>query len=68
MHDPLILRIFKISAVRHHAESAFFEAAKFKKVEEADFVLHHLKYGILNFTNLLLKCSMHIHNLEKRIK
>ena len=32
MHDLLFLRIFKISAVRQHAESMFFEVARFQKV------------------------------------
>jgi len=31
MHHLLILRIFKIFAVRHHAESAFFEVATLQK-------------------------------------
>jgi len=35
MQYLLILRIFKISGVRHHAESAFFEGAKQQKVEAA---------------------------------
>ena len=46
MHDPLILRIFKISAVRHHAESAFFEATKFQKM-----TMHNLQYTI-HFHNI----------------
>ena len=36
MRDPLFLRIFKISGVRHHAPARFLKCQNLKEVETVD--------------------------------